>query len=267
MPIRNKSFWQQISNPRETYIDGYGTQREVYEPEYVTKGRDIYNKGRDVYQTVHSWFNPGENLQLTNPETGESYKVNANSGAGILMDVIDPAGVIGKVDDVAKFAKNLDSVKDRWDGLRRFQLRRRVNKTPGAQKALERNIRNKELDDWSAYIEEYPEAINAFASDYELGVASKLSEKIKGDPYKRQELQLDRIAKEYNAALKAGNTQLASDLKHRAAKIVRQQYYDPYVNNHFWEEVNTRLFDTRNGGPGLTPRERQTLLLDIENPW
>ena len=269
MPIQNKSIWQQISNPREVYTDGYGTQREVYEPEYVTRGRDIYNKGRDVYQTVHGWFNPGENLQLKDPKTGELYKININSGAGVLMDVMDPAGVIGKVDDVSKLVKNLDSVKDKWDGLRRFQLRRRVNKAPGARTVLERNARKAELEYWDAAISDRGRAFDegSFLED----VIERVDDRIYGNPWIKQKLEKDRLlnplAKEYNTALKAGDTQKANDIKHRMAELVRKSYEDPYTNNHFWEDVNTRLFDTRNGGPGLTPRERQTLLLDIENPW
>ena len=41
--MAKKSIWNQISNPRETYTDGYGEQREVYEPGYITVGRKIYN--------------------------------------------------------------------------------------------------------------------------------------------------------------------------------------------------------------------------------
>ena len=39
----NKSLYQQISNPIETYIDGYGQTREVYEPKYVGVLRKAYN--------------------------------------------------------------------------------------------------------------------------------------------------------------------------------------------------------------------------------
>ena len=116
MPIRSKSIWQQISNPRETYTDGYGTQREVYEPAYVTKGRDVYNKGRDVYQTVRGWFNPGENLQLIDPETGETYNVGASGGSGVI-EMLNPAGLVGRIDDAAALAKNLEKAKQAWAGL------------------------------------------------------------------------------------------------------------------------------------------------------
>lgn len=39
----NKSLYQQISNPKETYTDGYGHTREVYEPKYVGVLRKAYN--------------------------------------------------------------------------------------------------------------------------------------------------------------------------------------------------------------------------------
>lgn len=36
-----------------------------------------------------------------------------NKGAGALEFFFDPAGAVGKVDDVAKLSKNLDVVKDK----------------------------------------------------------------------------------------------------------------------------------------------------------
>lgn len=38
-----KSLYQQISNPKETYTDGYGQTREVYEPKYIEVLRKAYN--------------------------------------------------------------------------------------------------------------------------------------------------------------------------------------------------------------------------------
>ena len=38
-----KSLYQKISNPIETYTDGYGQTREVYEPKYVGALRKAYN--------------------------------------------------------------------------------------------------------------------------------------------------------------------------------------------------------------------------------
>ena len=58
-------------------------------------------------------------------------------GAGALEFFFDPAGAVGKVDDVAKLAKHLDKFK--MDELRRFKLRRKINKQPEAKKRIVRN--------------------------------------------------------------------------------------------------------------------------------
>lgn len=50
-----KSLYHQISQPRETYTDGYGTTREVWEPQAVTVARKIY-KG------LNRFFNGPENI-------------------------------------------------------------------------------------------------------------------------------------------------------------------------------------------------------------
>ena len=41
--MAKKSIWNQISNPREEYTDGYGVSRPVHEPGYITVSRKIYN--------------------------------------------------------------------------------------------------------------------------------------------------------------------------------------------------------------------------------
>lgn len=120
MPIQSKSIWNQISNPRETYTDGYGAQREVYEPGYITVGRKIY-------EGVDKFLNGPDNIN------GMPIK----QGAGALEFFFDPAGAVGKVDDVAKLAKHLDKFK--MDELRRFKLRRKINKQPEAKKRIFRN--------------------------------------------------------------------------------------------------------------------------------
>ena len=179
------------------------------------------------------------------------------TGAGALELMNMPIGLVGKLDDVATLSKRLDSVKDKWDGLRKFQLRRKVNSAPAAKVRFNKIASEK---------------FNHFNDpDEGMYVLEWANDKIKGNPWIKQRLEKDRLlnplAKEYNAAVKAGNTQKANDIKHKMAKIVRESYDDPYTNNHFWEDVNTRLFDTKNGGPGLTPKEQQTLLLDVEFPW
>ena len=244
MPIQSKSIWQQISNPRETYTDGYGATREVYEPGYITTGRKIYNG-------IDKFLNGSETVNIG----GLEMPITQGTGAVELLNM--PVGLVGKLDDVTMLAKKLDSVKDKWDGLRRFILRRKVNSTPTAKAS----INKKAVERFQHYID----------PDEGMSVLEWADDRIKGNPWIKQRLEKDRLlnplAKEYNDAIKAGNTQKANDIKHKMAKMVREHYDDPYTNNHFWEDVNTRLFDTKNGGPGLTPKEKQTLLLDVEIPW
>lgn len=59
-----------------------------------------------------------------------------NKGAGALEFFFDPSSV-GKLDDVARLAKNLDKFK--MDELRRFKLRRKINQRPEAKKRIFRN--------------------------------------------------------------------------------------------------------------------------------
>lgn len=244
MPIQSKSIWQQISNPRETYTDGYGATREVYEPDYITVGRKIYN-GIDKF------------LNGSKTVTVDGVEMPITTGAGALELMNMPVGLVGKLDDVAVLSKKIDSVKDKWDGLRRFQLRRKVNRTPAAKSRFDKIATER----FSHYND----------PDEGIDILQWADDKVHGNPWVKQRLEKDRLldplAKEYNAAIKAGDTQKASDIKHKMAKMVRESYDDPYTNNHFWEDVNTRLFDTKNGGPGLTPKEKQTLLLDVEFPW
>lgn len=92
----DKSIWTRISNPRETYTDGYGVQREVSEPGYVTIGRKIYNAANNF---------------LNGPEEINGVPINASAGA--LEFFFDP-GAVGKIDDVVKLARNVDNIKDTY---------------------------------------------------------------------------------------------------------------------------------------------------------
>lgn len=103
MPIQSKSIWQQISNPRETYTDGYGAQREVYEPGYITVGRKIYN-GIDRF--------------LNGPDEINGMPINQGAGALELMNApVGLVGKIGKIDDAAALTKNLEKAKQAWASL------------------------------------------------------------------------------------------------------------------------------------------------------
>lgn len=89
------SIWSKISNPRETYTDGYGTQREVYEPGYITTGRKIYN-------AVDRFMNGPETVTIGGVETRP---VGSSGALGMI------ANPVGAADDVAQLAKHLESVK------------------------------------------------------------------------------------------------------------------------------------------------------------
>lgn len=59
----NSSIWEQISNPRATYTDGYGVEREVYEPKAITAGRKVYNAINTVLNGSDSELSDEEYLQ------------------------------------------------------------------------------------------------------------------------------------------------------------------------------------------------------------
>lgn len=128
--MSKKSIWQQIVKPRETYIDGYGQQREVYEPQWISTARNLYNKGKDVYNKIDRRINPGKYIELTDPETGEMYKPTLNSGIGLMADLFDPSGAIGKIDDIINLANHTASFKDKvsilsYYGKNRDKVRRK----------------------------------------------------------------------------------------------------------------------------------------------
>lgn len=100
--MAKKSIWNQISNPRDEYIDGYGVSRPVNEPRYVTVGRKIYN-GIDNF--------------LNGPEEFNGAPIN--KGAGALEFFFDPAG---KIDDAAKLAKNLQQIAKKYKRRTSFDL-------------------------------------------------------------------------------------------------------------------------------------------------
>lgn len=54
---------------------------------------------------------------MVDPETGEVYTQKIIGSSSGIIEMINPAGVIGKIDDVASFAKNLEKAKKAWVGL------------------------------------------------------------------------------------------------------------------------------------------------------
>ena len=238
MPIQSKSIWQQISNPRETYTDGYGIQREVSEPAIITLGRGAYDK-------IDRFLNGPETINI------DGQKVPVQQGAGLLEVLIDPAGVIGKVDDVAKLSKNLNTVKDKWDELARYKLRRKVNSTPKAQQTIANNVRKK-LSKTKVLGPNGPEPYSDILLD-EFAMDETMY-RILGEPGKIETLlrnrRLDPIAKAYNNAVSVGNFDEAARLKQELQKASRTSFDDPYTNVNYWEDLYNRLNNPKNGGSG-----------------
>ena len=145
MPIQSKSIWQQISNPRETYTDGYGATREVYEPGYITTGRKIYNG-------IDKFLNGSKTVIV------DGVEMPITTGAGALELMNMPVGLVGKLDDVPALSKNLRKIADKWDELARYKLRRKVNSTPKAQKRVIRNAermypQDYNVEQWVNYVD------------------------------------------------------------------------------------------------------------------
>lgn len=93
--MSNKSLYRQISQPRETYIDGYGTTREVWEPEAVTAARKVYNAAK-------KFFNGPENVI---------------GGAGTI-ELVNPTIALGPL---AKISKTIKKYNEATSNLRRIQ--------------------------------------------------------------------------------------------------------------------------------------------------
>lgn len=92
-----------ITQPRETYIDGYGVERTFDEPKVVTNGRKMWDAGKRFLE-----FLEGDKV-WTAPD-GQQYPIM--QGAGV-FEVLDP-NPTGKLDDIARLANNLDNVKDTY---------------------------------------------------------------------------------------------------------------------------------------------------------
>lgn len=62
-----KSLYKQITQPRETYTDGYGTTREVWEPEAVTAARKVYNTAKRFFNGPDNVIGSAGTLEFVNP--------------------------------------------------------------------------------------------------------------------------------------------------------------------------------------------------------
>lgn len=63
----NKSLYKQITQPRETYTDGYGTTREVWEPEAVTAARKVYTAAKKFFNGPDNVMGGAGALEFVNP--------------------------------------------------------------------------------------------------------------------------------------------------------------------------------------------------------
>lgn len=84
MPV--KSLFSQISNKRGTYIDGYGTERESYEPKYITLARKLYNKASD--------FLNGKDNSLSQEEYYQKHGYNKPKGNLGIAGIVTPKSVL-----------------------------------------------------------------------------------------------------------------------------------------------------------------------------
>ena len=231
--MAKKSIWNQAFYP-ETYIDGYGQTREM-NVSPIAKG----------LRAVDRFLNGKETVIINGEEVPVMY------GSGSLELLMDPAVVIGKVDDAAKLAKNLRKVVDKWDDLARYKLRRKVNSTPKAQQTIANNVRKK-LSKTKVLGPNGPEPYSDILLD-EFAMDETMY-RILGEPGKIETLirnrKLDPIAKAYNNAVFVGNLDEASRLKQELQNASRISFDDPYTNVNYWEDLYNRLNNPKNGGSG-----------------
>lgn len=206
-----------ITQPRETYIDGYGVERTFDEPKVVTNGRKVWDAGKRFLE-----FLEGDKT-WTAPD-GEQYPIR--QGAGV-FEVFDP-NPTGKVDDIAKLANNLDTIKNTY---RKAML----------------SIKNRRRAWWHE--------VNAAMNNKRVGgmnYAGDLIDRVPGT------IATNKAAARYNAALKAGDSEKAYAARREVEKLTRRDFYDPYVNTGYYREVGDILDSPYNGGPikryDITPR-------------
>ena len=114
-----KSLYQQISNPIETYIDGYGHTREVYEPKYVGALRKAYNLAN----------------RFLNGSSEEEYKAmgmeKPQEGLGILEFLTLPEAAVLKsirVTSTKNLPKTYTEAKSEFHRLANISKERKLSK-------------------------------------------------------------------------------------------------------------------------------------------
>lgn len=128
----NKSLYQQISNPIETYTDGYGQTREVYEPKYIGVLRKAYNlanrflngPSEEEYRTI-GMEKPQEGLGilefLTLPEAPVLKSIRVTSTKNLPKTYTEAKSEYSKLVDIWKKGKLSEQEKSKfnllWDTL------------------------------------------------------------------------------------------------------------------------------------------------------
>lgn len=111
----NKSLYQQISNPIETYTDGYGQTREVYEPKYVGVLRKAYNaanrflngSSEEEYAQMGMW-KPQYSLGPVEWIAGPAKVISGtNKAIKVAKPLSKPQSKLGDLDELAKLREKL----------------------------------------------------------------------------------------------------------------------------------------------------------------
>lgn len=101
------SIWEQITSNPETYIDGYGTERQVYEPGFIRLARRVYNAADNF-------------LNGSSDDEYMQYGIRKPvGGLGPLADITD-------VSALAKLGKELEAAEQIAKAPKR--LRQRISK-------------------------------------------------------------------------------------------------------------------------------------------
>ena len=123
-----KSLYQQISNPIETYTDGYGHIREVYEPKYIGVLRKAYNlanrflngPSEEKYRTI-GIEKPQEGLGilefLTLPEASVLKSIRATSTKNLPKTYTEAKSEYSKLVDIWKKGKLSKQEESRFNLL------------------------------------------------------------------------------------------------------------------------------------------------------
>ena len=76
------SIYKKISNPPETYVDGYGTTREMYEPGIIRLARKVYNSAGN--------FLNGKDNNLSDEEYIAKYGYAKPTASAGILDLLSP---------------------------------------------------------------------------------------------------------------------------------------------------------------------------------